>query len=171
LLEKEWSELLRDLYRIAGAVALVALLVALSTSLVLGGCDTLIPADSGAFPMKCHWAFIAVAVVLVIGIAVVLAQLLLKTTEARRFAASILLLIALAAAFLPSPLGIGICSDGGMMSDGTAMLCAVDGMDCHTTAPVVWVCATVIALCAVAQLAKADPEGAKKPKLTDGPMG
>jgi hypothetical protein len=154
----------KDRYRIAGMVALLALLVALLTSLVLGGCDTLIPADSGSFPMKCHWAFIAVAVVLVIGIVLALAQLLLKTLEARRLAAALLLLVALAAAFLPSPWGIGICSDSGMM------LCAIDGMDCHTTAPVVWVCSAIVIICAAVQLAKSDPNSVRKPKLSDGAM-
>jgi hypothetical protein len=162
LLERKWPKMFKDIYRIAGVVALLALMVALLTSLVLGGCDTLIPADSGSFPMKCHWAFIAVAVVLVIGIVLALVQLLLKTVEARRLAAALLLLVALAAAFLPSPLGIGICSDSGMM------LCAIDGMDCHTTAPVVWICSAIVVICAAVQLAKSDSDSAKKPRLTDG---
>jgi hypothetical protein len=151
----------KTIYWVASGCVLLAMLVGLVASLVLGGCDTLIPAETGPVPMKCHWAFIATAAVFVLGIVVSIGQFLLKTAEARRFAAVVIILIALVVAFLPSPWGIGICSNDGMM------LCALDGMDCHTTAPIVWACAALLVVCSGILLATADPDAARKPRLRD----
>jgi hypothetical protein len=154
----------KNIYRIGAAVALLVMLVGLLVSVIVGGCDTLIQAESGAFPMKCHWTFIATATVFVLGIVVCVWQLVgLKTTEARRLAAVFIILVAVAVSFFPSPWGIGICSSA---TDGMA-LCAADGMDCHITAPIVWICGALLIVCALIQLIKADPDKVKKPKLSD----
>jgi hypothetical protein len=125
--------------------------------------------------MRCHWSFLATSVLFGVGALGSLGQFTLTTKEGRRVAAVAFLLLAATAGFLPSPLGIGICSsDGGAQSlaDGGEMmtLCMVDGgsMDCQITAPLIWGVCALVALIAIIQWAKADPDGAVKPRFQDG---
>lgn len=153
-------------YRIIVIITAVIMLVGLVASTVIGGCDTLIPCESGAFPMKCHWTFIATTAVFAAGTLAALTQLLLVFAEskaARRFAALATALFALIAAFLPTPLGIGICAASGM----AVPLCADGSMDCHLSAPIVWVCAALLVIIAVVQALKADPHAAQLPRIDD----
>jgi peptidoglycan/LPS O-acetylase OafA/YrhL len=134
-------------------LTLLAMIVGLLASTILGGCDKLIECESGDFPMKCHWTFVACAVLFALGAIAALAQFALRTRESRRFAALTTVLLALGVVFLTTPWGIG--------------LCAMETMQCHTTALVVWVCAALSVVVAVVQFAKADPEDAEKPRLED----
>jgi hypothetical protein len=156
----------QSVYRITAALILVLMLAGVFVSIYPGGCDTLIPAETGDFPMKCHWAFVATTVLFLVGAVAALASLMLKTLEGRRVAAVGILLLLVAIAVMPSPLGIGICASSG---DASMTLCMVDGggMDCHTTAPIVWAICACAAIIAIFQFIKADPAAVKKPRLND----
>jgi hypothetical protein len=151
-------------WRISAAVVLAIMLIGLLVSVAIGGCDALIPCESGSFPMKCHWTFIATATLFAIGAAlagVQLTKMVVASTSARRVSAIAIALLAMAAPFLPSAWGIGICASAGMAMP----LCGPDGMDCHLTAPVVWSCAVLLVVAAAVQFAKADAEKASRPRM------
>ncbi|MDR2109544.1 MAG: DUF4418 family protein [Coriobacteriales bacterium] len=153
-------------YRLSSAAAAAVMLVGLIASIVIGGCDELIPTDSGGMPMRCHWTFLAAAAVFAAGTLAALAQLLpvfATSRPARLFAALTTVLLALIAAWLPSPWGIGICAAPGM---GMAH-CGEGGMDCHLSAPIVWVCAALLVVIAVVQLVMARPDAKKLPRIDD----
>jgi hypothetical protein len=151
-------------YRVTAAATAAVMLIGLVVSVVLGGCDTLIPCESGSVPMKCHWAFVATTIVFAGGALAALAQLLpaiASSRPARLFAALTTFIVAAIAAILPSGLGIGICAWEGMA------LCPPDQMDCHTTAPIVWACSGLLAIIALIQAVKANPEPKKLPRMDD----
>jgi hypothetical protein len=178
-------------WRISAAIVLAIMLAGLLASVIIGGCDTLIPCESGSFPMKCHWTFIATATFFAVGAVLACVQLTTMvagsdrgagstqpaaperqqasstqpaapaSTSARRVSAIAIALLALAAAFLPSAWGIGICAGSGM----ALPLCGPDGMDCHLTAPVVWSCALLLVLAAAVQIAMADSNKASRPRM------
>jgi hypothetical protein len=185
-------------YRVAVAVAVVAVVVGLVTSVVLGGCDTLIFTESGGVPMKCHWTFRATALVFAAGLLLTALQLTLATREGRRFAAIAIIVVACIAALLPTEWVIGICADGGtaeaeagasmgMTGSATATtgattssatatanatansmaLCSLEGMDCHTSAPLVWACSALLILVELVLCVRADPAAANRPRLED----
>jgi hypothetical protein len=154
------------LYRISSAATAIVMLAGLLASVIIGGCDALIPCGNAAVPMRCHWAFIATAAVFAIGILAALAQMLSvfsKSKPARLLAAVSTILLAVLAAYLPSPLGIGICSASGMGMP----FCGESGMDCHTTAPAVWVCAALLVLIAIIQMLKSNPNAKELPRIDD----
>jgi hypothetical protein len=45
--------------------------------------------------------------------------------------------------------------------------CSKDGMDCLTTAPIVWTCAALLVGIAIVQTLKANPNAKKFPRLQD----
>lgn len=131
----------------AGAACMAAVIGA---SLLAGGCDKLIECASGSFPMRCHWAYIACALLGAAGLAPSACSLFARGKEARRLLAACTLVIDAAVAICLSPYGIGICPSG---------------MQCQETAPIVWgICACCAVIC-LAQIFKADPERAQLPKL------
>ena len=133
------------------AVACVAMVVALAVSAALGGCDTLIECDSGSFPMKCHWTFVAETFVSIIGIVACVLAFIATTKEGRRIACCALLITCAVMILLPTSAAIGLCSNA--------------AMQCHTSANVVWVASIVAAIISVVLYVKADPAAAELPKM------
>lgn len=131
---------------------LVAMAGATQTSLLLGGCDGMIECTSGFVPMKCHWTFVATALVSLIGVVSSIAGMFLaKSKDARRIAALVTLATSIVIALIPTSFVIGLCNG--------------DGMTCHQTAIIVWVDMAAVAIASLVQLAKADIASSKKPKM------
>lgn len=166
------------LRKVLNIVSLVLLAGALGVCLVVGGCDMPVSTLTGGVPMKCVWGLRAVSVVLGASLVLALAQLFLKTSEARRFAALALGVIVLAAALIASPLAVGTCS-----WDGSALCCSnlesaatlEDAawcsltMDCHISALTVWIVAVLIIIIHIVLVVKqqAGTGEENKPKLFD----
>lgn len=131
----------------ACAVAAVAALVAQ----VSGGCTACLETVSGAcVPMKCHWTFIAVAMVEGLAAFALLGLALVKCKVGRRWLATLAIAAqVLVAAALYSPL-MGLCGDA--------------SMHCHVTATYVAVLAAVVVVLAAVLFALADPKRATLPK-------
>ena len=154
----------------------------LGINLIFGGCDMPVPTLTGSVPMKCVWGSTAASIVLSVGLILSCARLVLKTTEAKRFAAFGLGLIALAVALIPSSLGVGVCS-----WDGSALCCShlVEAgasaeeiawcglaMDCHISAIALWIMAILVVISVSIQAATASSNGSQgndpvRPKLYD----
>lgn len=133
------------------AVVMLCLAIMTVVSVVKGGCTKLIECESGSFPMKCHWTFIATTVVGVLGIVTGLLTAVASQREGRRMGALATALAAVAAIVIASPVGIGTCAHAESM--------------CHVTETVVYVtCAVATVLCLVLTV-KADPAEAEKPKM------
>lgn len=133
-------------------LALAALFVVIfGVALGLGGCPgTIETAVGGAVPMKCHWAFLAVAWTSPLGVIAGLLACFGRTCEGRRVACILAMAVAAVVAGLPSPLGVGICS-------------AAD-MGCQLTAILVWAFAALAFVASALLALKADPAAAAKPK-------
>lgn len=167
------------LSKVLNIVTIVLLAGALGVCLVVGGCDMPVPTLTGGVPMKCVGGLSAVSVVMGAGLVLALAQLFLKTAEAKRFAALSLGVITLVAALILSPLVVGTCSwDGNALCCGHLLeqgatveelaWCGLT-MDCHISALVVWIVAALIIIIQiiVALKARAGTSEAHKPKLFD----
>ncbi len=169
----------RMLNKVLNLVVILLFAAGLCASSIVGGCEMLIPTQTGSVPMKCIGGFNSVSLLLGVGLILAIVRLFLKNTEARRFAALSLGLIVLAAALIPSPLVVGVCS-----WEGAALCCsplAEAGasaeelawcsltMDCHISAAVVWVMATLILVCLVIQVltTPSDTSEKTKPRLFD----
>ena len=142
----------RTAWRIVSSIELVALIALTAWAAISGGCTTQVELASGmTMPMKCFWTFKAVPFVGAIGIVSALLALTSNTREGRRFCAIVSALVAIVAMVLPTSAGIGLCANA--------------EMHCHATALGVWVLGAIAIVLAIAQIAKADPEAADKPKM------
>jgi hypothetical protein len=143
--QKTWS--------VAAIILLLAMLVGLLVSVLIGDCKELIDCGDSQIPMKCHWTYTATAIIYVLGSVAAAAQLLFKTTEGRRASIIAPLFLAAAAAIITSPVGIGTC--------------AMEMSNCHITAYIVWAVTAVVLVISIIQFTKANPDDASKPKFTD----
>ena len=172
------------LTKVLNILTIVLLAVGLGVCLVVGGCDMPVPTLSGSVPMKCVWGLSSVAACLAVGLILAVARLWLKTREAQRFSAVSLILVVLAAALIPSPLVVGVCSwaptalccadlaASGASAEALAF-CGVT-MDCHISAITVWIMAALVVICMVIVIATAqgskaetETETERKPGLFD----
>ena len=168
------------LHRSLSIVIAVLLAIDLVICVVIGGCDMPIPTMSGSVPMKCHWGFIAVSIVLAAGLVLAIFSTFLRSPEARRFAGLTLGIIALTVAFIPSEWAVGTCS-----WEGDAMCCANSAasgasaeelaacalsMDCHVSAIATWITAALVLVVAVILVVKAGNGSSlpRHPRLRDG---
>lgn len=139
-------------WTIIGIIETIACIAIIAVAAIMGGCDhTLETTSGGTCFMKCHWTFVAVSIAGIAGIAGSILALLGKTTEGRRFAAIEVLVIAALAIFFTFDAGIGLCSNV--------------AMHCHQTALGVRIASAIMAICAIVQLVKANPDAANIPKM------
>ena len=138
-------------WKALGVVPVLCMVVVVAVSAAMGGCDKMIECTSGMMPMKCHWTFVAATFVGVAGVVSAVAALAAKTTEGRRVAALMTIVVGAVVAVLPMDFVIGLCGNA--------------EMECHRTALVVWVAVAVAIVVALVQMAKANPADAEKPKL------
>lgn len=142
----------RTTWTIVGVIEAIAAIAIIAVAAIMGGCDhTLETTSGGTCFMKCHWTFVAVSIAGIAGIAGSLLALLGKTTEGRRFAAIEVLVIAALAIFFTFDAGIGLCGNA--------------AMHCHQTALGVRIASAIMAICAIVQLVKANPDAASIPKM------
>lgn len=136
-------------FSIVGILCMAALI---ALSVFMGGCTKMIQtAAGGSVEMKCHWTFIATAIMGVVGLVSTVSTLVAKTTEGRRIASLMTLFIIAAIAFITSPFGIG--------------LCASTDMHCHDTALYVWIVSAIGFIVACIQCVRANPGKANEPKM------
>lgn len=133
------------------AIPLICMAAVAGASALMGGCDKLIECTTGSFPMRCHWAFVACAVIGGMGLVSSACALVAKGAEARRVGAVCTLAAAAACFLCLSSAGIGLCQNADMA--------------CHQTALVVRICAGAAALAALVQIAKADDNKEALPKM------
>lgn len=139
-------------WTIIGIIETIACIAIIAVAAIMGGCDhTLETTSGGTCFMKCHWTFVAVSIAGIAGIAGSILALLGKTTEGRRFAAIEVLVIAALAIFFTFDAGIGLCGNV--------------AMHCHQTALGVRIASAIMAICAIVQLVKANPDAANIPKM------
>lgn len=139
-------------WTIIGIIETIACIAIIAVAAIMGGCDhTLETTSGGTCFMKCHWTFVAVSIAGIAGIAGSILALLGKTTEGRRFAAIEVLVIAALAIFFTFDAGIGLCGNV--------------AMHCHQTALGVRIASAIMAICAIVQLIKANPDAANIPKM------
>lgn len=139
-------------WTIIGIIETIACIAIIAVAAIMGGCDhTLETTSGGTCFMKCHWTFVAVSIAGIAGIAGSILALLGKTTEGRRFAAIEVLVIAALAIFFTFDAGIGLCGNA--------------AMHCHQTALGVRIASAIMAICAIVQLVKANPDAANIPKM------
>lgn len=132
------------------AAAAVFAAIAAVVSAVLGGCDAMLECSNGLVPMKCHWCFMAVLVESIAACAVALFGLAQKTTEGRRAIACAVVVIAVVM-LVECYVAIGVC--------------AMSGMECHTTRVAVTVCAVLMIVACAVGFARAASSDAEKPKM------
>lgn len=139
-------------WRLLGTVQLLFMAAIFAVCALLGGCDSQVELASGAATyMKCHWTFVACSVFAVAGFVIALVAQTAKEAQARRFLAVALIAVFAAIAYLPTPLGVGICASADMA--------------CHLAGYLTWgLCAAGIIL-ALIQAVKADPASAERPKM------
>lgn len=139
-------------WRLLSAIQLLFMAAIFAVCALLGGCDSQVElANGSATYMKCHWTFVACSAFAVAGFAIAWVTQMAKEAQARRFLAIALIAVFAAIAFLPTPLGIGICASADMA--------------CHLAGYLTWgLCAAGIIL-ALIQLAKADPASPERPKM------
>ena len=139
-------------WTVAGIVEVVAAIAIVAIAAAMGGCDhTLETTSGGTCFMKCHWTFVAVSIFGIAGIASSVLALVGKTAEGRRFAAIGVIVVAVLAIFATLDAGIGLCGN--------------TAMHCHQTALGVRIASVAAAICAIVQLAKADPNAVNIPKM------
>lgn len=138
-------------WKIASIVLAVVMAAAWLVSFGIGGCDKLIECESGSFPMRCHWAFIACGYLCFCGVVTAVYGISCKTKEARCALMTVCGVETLAAAVIVSPLGIGLC--------GTV------GMHCWQTAYITWALNAVAFIITIVMYTKADPAKGELPKM------
>ena len=139
-------------WTVVGIVEIIATAAVVAIAALMGGCNhTLETTSGGTCFMKCHWTFVAISIAGIAGIVNALLALIGKTTEGRRFAAIGVIVIAAISFFFTMDAGIGLCGNA--------------AMHCHQTALGVWIASAVAVVCAIIQLAKANPEEANIPKM------
>lgn len=142
----------KTVWTVAGIVEVVAAIAIVAIAAAMGGCDhTLETTSGGTCFMKCHWTFVAVSIFGIAGIASSVLALVGKTAEGRRFAAIGVIVVAVLAIFATLDAGIGLCGN--------------TAMHCHQTALGVRIASVAAAICAIVQLAKADPNAVNIPKM------
>lgn len=142
----------KTVWIIIGVIEAVAAIAIVAISEIMGGCDHVLETTSGGTCfMKCHWTFIATAILGVAGIISSILALIGKSTEGRRFAAIMVLVIAALVIFATTNAGIGLCGNA--------------TMHCHQTALGVRIASVVAAICSIIQLVKANPEATIIPKM------
>ena len=128
--------------KILACIEIVVFLVSLLIAVIMGGCSTPVELASGStMPMKCHWTFVAVASVSVIGIVLSACILIFrdrKTTEALTVGLVFTMIII---GFLMSNYGIGVCTH----SDA----------HCRITMTVISFCMLVSMVCSLSLLRRA----------------
>lgn len=136
---------------IVNTIALVLIIAAAVTSVVMGGCAEQIECVNGSVPMKCHWTFIAVPFVLAPGLGALLCYYGVKDRIGREACSLIAVLAACSATCL---IGFGI---------GT---CTGEGMHCRTTGNVVQLlCLLVTTLSLVMSFVDRDRKDKPKRKI------
>ncbi len=106
----------------------------------------------GQVPMKCHWTFVAVSWISVIGIATSLVSIISNTKDARRNISVISVVVYIVMIALLTPAGIGVC--------------AHDGSACHGPAIAIGIAAGLAAIISIVMYFKCDPEIASRPIRT-----
>ena len=141
--------------RILASIELIAFSVSLLLAVIMGGCSTPVELASGStMPMKCHWTFVAVSSVSVIGI-VLSACILIFRDKKITYALTIALVFTMVViGFLVSDYGIGVCTH----SDA----------HCRTTMNAILACCLVGLVCSIPLQRKArrKEEGADVPPKT-----
>lgn len=139
-------------WAVLGAIATVASAAVVIASFAMGGCDHMLETTSGGnCYMKCHWAFVAAGFTGIAAVASSVLAVLGKTAEGRRGAAVATIVVAAIVIVFTTDLGIGLCGNA--------------AMHCHQTALVVRIAAAIAIVCAVAQIAGANPEKVNAPKM------
>ena len=139
-------------WTVVGIVEIIATAAVVLVAMLMSGCaHTLETTSGGTCFMKCHWTFVAISIAGIAGVASALLALVGKTAEGRRFAAIGVIVVAAIAFFFTTDAGIGLCGNA--------------AMHCHQTALGVWIASAAAIVCAIIQLAKADPEKANIPKM------
>lgn len=139
-------------WKALGAIALACMVIGVAVAAFMGGCDHMLETTTGSqVYMACHWTFVAMAFVGVIGIVSAAASLLASGKEGRRIAAVVTLVVCAIALILPFDFAIGLCGNSAMA--------------CHQTALITRIVFAVCAVLALVQVAKADPTTADKPKM------
>lgn len=138
-------------YRVLAVVAAACALAAAVVALVMGGCNSCaVGTSETCVPMKCHYAFQAVALVEVMGAFCAAGLFLVKCKIGRRWLACGGVLAQMLCAILVYTPYVGICASAGMA--------------CHTTALVCVVLGTCVVVVCAALFAAADPKRAAMPK-------
>ena len=139
-------------WMVVGIIEVVIMLAIAIWSGVMGGCSTQLETTAGGTCfMKCHWTFIAMPFVAIIGVVTAALATFAKTAEGRRFCAVATVVVAIIAIILTTSLGIGIC--------------AKSEMHCNTTAMGVWIMGAIAIILGLVQIAKGNPEAAERPKM------
>lgn len=141
----------RNLWIVLSAVVVLCLVVCAAVSALKGGCVKLIECESGSFPMKCHWTFIATTITGVAGVVCALLTAVAPCKTGRRTGALATLAVIVATVVIASPAGIGTCAHAESV--------------CHQTAAVVYVTCALAAVLCVLQAVRADPAQAERPKM------
>ena len=133
-------------WQMVGIITIACSIGMALVAMIKGGCPIMIDtAAGGSVPMRCHWAFRAVALVSCLSAVSAITAAVSREATTRRLTASMTLMLFAGAALVPTPLVIGICAGEG-------------AHPCHATALLVWAICAVGAITSIFQLAKADPK-------------
>lgn len=128
--------------KIFGIINLLAFLGCILFSVIMGGCSSPVELASGStMPMKCHWTFLAVPFVSLIGVIESVIMLIAKDKNAVFVSACLSIVTVVVAFLLMTNFGIGVCGH----SDA----------HCHSTRIAVSICSAVALLSSIVVVAKA----------------
>ena len=129
-------------WRILSAINFVAFLAAFLFALRMGGCTGEVELASGATaPMKCHWTFVAVTLVSLIGITLVVCSTYINERMARMCCMVGLFVTIFVICVLMTSFGIGVCSSA---------------MHCYNTRLAVLICMGVSLVVSIISFIKAN---------------
>lgn len=140
-------------WKTVAAIATACMLAIAAVACFMGPCTGLIERADGGDPvnMKCHWSFVAVTVMGIVGAIIGVLALIANTLEGRRLTAAALAVTFIGLIVVLSPVGIGTC--------------AASAMACVTHSHIIFGIAAVGTIISLVMLAMADPAKADLPKM------
>ena len=87
----------KNVWKAAAAAIAVCMLVMVAASLFIEGCTKMLETTAGNMvPMKCHWVFVATAIVGIVGLVGALCSFVCSTKEGRRVSSILVAVCAVA---------------------------------------------------------------------------
>ena len=111
---------MKNSYRIFPICAAISFVTIAIIALAIGGCEKMIEtASGGQTPMKCHWSFVALPFIAALGAFSSLFTLGCDTKRSKQLLGALSILTCGVIAAIPSPVGIGLCTNTSMGCHGT----------------------------------------------------